>query len=132
MSDSKNPIATDRFAENQGVYAIGEVVQHYADAGKLKTAEEAILRRLRGRIQDACLLDIGVGGGRTTSHLLAISADYTGVDYAPEMVAACRAKYPGVNFQEADPEVQKDKAWILFLPDAGYRLCHFVHSSTPH
>ena len=102
MSETQKQPASDRFAENQGVYAIGEVVKHYADAGKLKTAEEAILRRLGPQIQGKRLLDIGVGGGRTTSHLLALSTDYIGVDYSGEMVGVCRAKYPGVNFQEAD------------------------------
>src|SRR5262245_18761370 len=102
MPESPNQTAPDPFAKNQDVYGIGEVVQHYADAGKLKAAEEAILRRFGPQIEGKCLLDIGVGGGRTTPHLLALSQDYIGIDYSAEMVSACRAKYPGINFQEAD------------------------------
>jgi SAM-dependent methyltransferase len=102
MSDPQTSTASDPFARNQANYASGDLVQFYAGGGKLKLAEEVILRRLRPRLQGGALLDIGVGGGRTTSHLLAISADYTGVDFSPLMVEACREKFPGATFQEAD------------------------------
>lgn len=48
------------------------------------------------------ILDLGVGAGRTTPVLLQISADYTGIDYVPEMVEQCRARFPQVNYAHAD------------------------------
>lgn len=51
-------------------------------------------------VREACahapILDLGVGGGRTVPILRAISNDYVGLDYTPELVSACRARYPGV------------------------------------
>jgi len=47
------------------------------------------------------ILDIGVGGGRT-SHCLAENASrYVGIDFAPEMVRICRKKYPQWEYMEA-------------------------------
>lgn len=40
------------------------------------------------------VLDIGVGGGRTSPYLAENSSRYVGIDYAPEMIETCRQKYP--------------------------------------
>jgi len=42
------------------------------------------------------ILDLGVGAGRTVPLLRAISTDYVGLDYTPQLVHACQAKYPDV------------------------------------
>lgn len=39
------------------------------------------------------MLDIGVGGGRTTHHFAPLVRDYTGIDYSAEMVAACQQRF---------------------------------------
>lgn len=39
------------------------------------------------------MLDLGVGGGRTTLHFAPRVQSYLGVDYAPAMVAACQARF---------------------------------------
>jgi SAM-dependent methyltransferase len=48
------------------------------------------------------ILDLGVGGGRTTAYLSSIAARYVGVDYASEMIAACRKKFPHLEFEVGD------------------------------
>ena len=48
------------------------------------------------------ILDLGVGGGRTTPYLSSVAGRYVGVDYAPEMIAACRKKFPKLEFQVAN------------------------------
>ncbi len=57
-------------------------------------------------VREACaglpILDLGVGGGRTVPILRAISRDYVGLDYTPELVSACQAKYPGVRVLRGD------------------------------
>ncbi len=94
---------TSETPDNRHIYSKGEVVHHYADAeAKLKTGEAGIFARLGPELQGLRILDIGVGAGRTTPHLLEFSRDYVGVDYSPEMVAVCAEKYPGVQFLEAD------------------------------
>lgn len=40
------------------------------------------------------ILDVGVGGGRTSEYLARSAARYVGIDYAPEMIQICRKKYP--------------------------------------
>jgi SAM-dependent methyltransferase len=48
----------------------------------------------------AAILDIGVGGGRTSQYLAGTAARYVGIDYAPEMVRICREKYPQREYME--------------------------------
>lgn len=44
------------------------------------------------------ILDIGVGGGRTTEYLSKNCSRYVGIDYAPAMLEICRKKYPQWEF----------------------------------
>jgi ubiquinone/menaquinone biosynthesis C-methylase UbiE len=48
------------------------------------------------------ILDLGVGGGRTTPHLSSVAGRYVGADYSGEMIAACRKKFPGLQFETLD------------------------------
>ncbi|HUN43594.1 MAG TPA: class I SAM-dependent methyltransferase [Acetobacteraceae bacterium] len=50
----------------------------------------------------APILDIGVGGGRTTPLMRAISTNYCGIDYIPEMVAIARRRFPDADFRVMD------------------------------
>ena len=78
---------------NQKAYAALRIVQHYAQLQALQPAEQAVLDRLRDRLPAMKMLDIGVGGGRTTKHFAAIVADYTGIDYSAAMIAACKKRF---------------------------------------
>ena len=40
------------------------------------------------------VLDIGVGGGRTSPYLAGNASRYVGIDYASKMIEICREKYP--------------------------------------
>jgi ubiquinone/menaquinone biosynthesis C-methylase UbiE len=40
------------------------------------------------------ILDMGVGGGRTSPYLAETASRYVGIDYSPEMLQICREKYP--------------------------------------
>lgn len=85
---------------NLGVYRDPEVVSHYASLDYLTACE--------GHLFDACLtpgmaiLDMGVGGGRTTPYLSQKASRYVGVDYSDEMVRLCRDKFPHLEFLVAD------------------------------
>ena len=83
-------------------YRQGDVVQWYASREDLKPAEAAIFDSLEPGLRQARLLDIGVGGGRTTVHLRDRVADYVGVDYSPDLVAATAARFPGSRIELAD------------------------------
>ncbi|MGF1536366.1 MAG: class I SAM-dependent methyltransferase [Elainellaceae cyanobacterium] len=81
---------------NQKTYSAAGVVQHYAQLSRLQPAEQAILERFRERLPEMALLDVGVGGGRTTQHFAPLAGEYVGIDSSPEMVAACRRRCPEV------------------------------------
>jgi SAM-dependent methyltransferase len=48
------------------------------------------------------ILDIGVGGGRTTGPLLSMFEKYIGIDYSEKMVAAAKLLYPGIDLRTMD------------------------------
>jgi SAM-dependent methyltransferase len=75
-------------------------VSYYAAATQLQPAESELFNKhLRPNIS---ILDIGVGGGRTTPYLAQLSHHYVGIDYSEEMVRACRSKYPSQRFELCD------------------------------
>ena len=87
-------------AANLLVYRNSEVVSHYASLDYLTPCErflfDAYLR------PGTAILDIGVGGGRTTPYLSRLASRYVGVDYSEEMIGACRSKFPELEFRVAD------------------------------
>jgi len=87
---------------NREIYEDQRTARHYRGMGDLFAAERAALTLVAESCRGARILDLGVGGGRTTPYLLAISSAYTGADYADAMVQACRERYPGVRFELAD------------------------------
>ncbi len=78
---------------NQNAYTTARIVQHYAQLGALQPAEKTVFDLLHDRLPGMKMLDIGVGGGRTTKHFAAIVADYTGIDYSAAMIAACKQRF---------------------------------------
>ena len=87
---------------NRTAYATAEVVDWYDHLEIILKPEEVILKKITPVIRDKRLLDIGIGGGRTTKFLLEISRDYTGIDYTPRCVEIVRRKYPNANTLSGD------------------------------
>jgi SAM-dependent methyltransferase len=79
---------------NRRAYTSKSVLSWYQELELIQKAELAILEKISPQLKDGRLLDIGLGGGRTTAFLLPISRDYVGIDYAPDLVAAAKQKYP--------------------------------------
>jgi ubiquinone/menaquinone biosynthesis C-methylase UbiE len=64
------------------------------------------------------ILDIGVGGGRTSPYLAKSASRYVGIDYAPEMVRLCRRKYPQWEYCESsaiDLSCFQDKSFDVIV-----------------
>jgi len=78
------------------------VVRHYVRSTGLQGAEIGILSRIQSTFRHKRILDIGVGGGRTTLALLNISKDYIGIDISPEMITEFRRCYPSIAFEVCD------------------------------
>jgi ubiquinone/menaquinone biosynthesis C-methylase UbiE len=63
---------------------------------RLFPVEDAILTSVKEAIRGKAILEIGVGSGRVTPHLRALTERYVGIDYSPTMIEAARALYPDV------------------------------------
>jgi SAM-dependent methyltransferase len=93
-SDTKPDSAPD---PNIPVYNAPAVAEYYAALNYLTACERLLFDTyLRPGM---AILDLGVGGGRTTPYLSSIASRYAGIDYAPEMVAVCRKKFPELEFE---------------------------------
>src|SRR5215475_4020033 len=78
---------------NHRYYETVGVAEEYGVDCDVTAAEELILDLLRHDARSESLLEVGIGGGRTTPHLLAIAKDYVGVDYSKRRVELCRQKF---------------------------------------
>nr|HEX4314956.1 class I SAM-dependent methyltransferase [Kofleriaceae bacterium] len=81
-----------------GVYSVDASMRRSG----LDLPERAALEAIEDTVRGRPILDLGVGGGRTTFDLRELSPDYVAIDYSPEMVAACRARYPDVDVRVGD------------------------------
>jgi SAM-dependent methyltransferase len=90
---------------NRKVYGSAEAARYYVEAVEgigLLEEERAILDRFGDLWRGKSLLDIGVGGGRTTPHFLDLCGHYVGIDFVEQMVRLCRERFPGVDFRCRD------------------------------
>ena len=78
---------------NRKTYAMPSIVRYYTQLNRLQPAEKTILRLLKHQLPTMTMLDLGVGGGRTTQYFSPKVAKYIGVDYCPEMIAACQKRF---------------------------------------
>jgi SAM-dependent methyltransferase len=79
---------------NKRTYARKDVLDWYDNLDFILKPERVILEKIAPLIRNKKLLDIGIGGGRTTKLLLEISKDYTGIDYTHRSVEITASKYP--------------------------------------
>jgi len=77
-----------------------EVVDYYKKAEGLQPSEAYLFKRYLK--PGMSILDIGVGGGRTTPYLSKIAARYVGADYSNAMVEVCKKRFPALEFCHAD------------------------------
>ncbi len=79
---------------NQSTYSRADVLTYYQSLETLFETEKVLFEKLFPTIKDSKILDIGVGGGRTTKFLLQVSNDYIGVDYVAQFAKETGEKYP--------------------------------------
>jgi SAM-dependent methyltransferase len=97
MADTKPGSNSD---PNILIYNAPAVAEYYAALNYLTPCEQLLFEAYLKPAM--AILDLGVGGGRTTPYLSSIAARYVGVDYAAEMIARCRKKFPHLEFEVAD------------------------------
>ncbi len=79
--------------KNKTTYSRSNIVRYYKQLGLLQPAEKTILELFRDRLPTMKMLDIGIGGGRTTQYFGTLTAEYIGIDYSTEMIAACQQRF---------------------------------------
>ncbi len=93
-------------ANIKDAYNLQNVVTDYAQQSWLQAPEETILRLVLPVLTTARMLDMGVGGGRTTLHFAKWVREYVGADYVESMVLECRKRFAGypahISFQACD------------------------------
>lgn len=71
----------------------------------LDKPELTIFNEVKPRLSAIRMLDIGVGGGRTTHFFAPCTKEYVGIDYSDAMIESCKPKYnnlPNVSFYVCD------------------------------
>jgi SAM-dependent methyltransferase len=96
---------------NRAAFERASVVAEYAaGAAELFPQERPIFERFRDHYLCKRVLDIGVGGGRTTSILAPRASRYVGIDYSQAMVDACKSRYPYADVRQGDARDLSDFA----------------------
>lgn len=89
-----------RTQRNLEIYNAPDVTNYYAGLTYLSPCERLLFETYIP--SNAEILDLGVGGGRTTAFLSGKASRYVGVDNSPGMIEFCRKKFPGLEFAVAD------------------------------
>ena len=79
--------------DQKKIYNHVRISRDYARRDYLDSPELKIIEELRDVLPKLNMLDMGVGGGRTTRYFLSLVNSYIGADYAPNMIAECRKKF---------------------------------------
>jgi ubiquinone/menaquinone biosynthesis C-methylase UbiE len=78
---------------NKKIYENLGVVKSYSKMRYLQKPEEIILNRLKSKLKNMNMLDIGVGGGRTTLHFAKLTKEYIGIDFSKNMIKVCKKRF---------------------------------------
>lgn len=95
---------------NQNTYSRDDVIKYYQKLEPLFEAEKVLFEKLLPTIKDSKLLELGIGGGRATKHLLQISVDYVGLDYVAKFAEETGKKFPSAKILCGDARNLSDFA----------------------
>jgi ubiquinone/menaquinone biosynthesis C-methylase UbiE len=101
---------------NKNTYESQDVVKSYSAQEDLQKPEETILNSLKNRLGNMRMLDIGVGGGRTTLHFAGLVKEYIGIDYSENMIKSCKMRFKN-HPENMSFEVCDAKAVEIFKDD---------------
>ena len=102
-------------------WGASDVVSRFATRGFSDPGEEAAFAAVAAHARGD-VLDIGVGGGRTTGLLAPGARSYVGVDISQEMLALARSRFPGRDLREGNA------VDLAGLADAAYDLVVFSYN----
>ena len=77
---------------NKDTFEAHDIVKNYLTQTYLHKPERTILNLFKNRLKNMRMLDVGIGGGRTTHHFARLVKEYVGIDYSEKMIDACNKK----------------------------------------
>jgi SAM-dependent methyltransferase len=83
--------------KNLQVYNSQQVVDWYRQLRQIIPVEEKIFSEWKSLLAQGKVLDMGIGGGRTTAYLLERCGSYTGIDYSENFVNSVKKEFPNAN-----------------------------------
>ncbi len=83
---------------NKTTYKSQEIVEYYLKKEGLFGSEQVLLDKIKDKLGNMKMLDIGVGGGRTTAYFAKLCKEYVGIDYSTEMINSCKKRFPEFTF----------------------------------
>src|SRR4051812_23295021 len=86
----------------ESAYGSKTIFDWYNNLGFLYPAEKVLFRNLADKIVGKKILDIGIGGGRTTDYFAKLDCDYTGVDYIEDFARSVSEKYKHLTIKQCD------------------------------
>src|SRR5690349_7979279 len=92
----------DISALNRASWSTPLAVANFSDQGFVDAGEQAAFLAVASRVRGQPAIDIGVGTGRTVPLVRLLTDDYVAMDYAPDMVVACRHNHPDVDVRIGD------------------------------
>ena len=109
---------------NREVYELKETVERFAVQSHLQKPEQTVFDMFQSSFANMTILDIGVGGGRTTCHFAPVAKKYVAIDYAENMIQACDQRF-GEVYQRACFEVCDVRDMSRFEDDYFDVICAF-------
>ena len=76
------------------MYGKKKIANYYGKLNHLFEPEKVIFSEFKDRLKDMRMLDIGVGGGRTTNFFAKYAKEYTGIDCSKAMIDICKKRFP--------------------------------------
>jgi ubiquinone/menaquinone biosynthesis C-methylase UbiE len=81
------------YSSNKEIFESSNIVNYYSTLEGLQKPEEAIINLLLPDLKHMRMLDIGVGGGRTSKYFSDLVKEYIGIDYSEKMIEACQKRF---------------------------------------
>src|SRR4051812_15302485 len=86
----------------ESTYSSKNVIDWYDKLNFLFPGEKTLFEKYSDKIIGKKILDIGIGGGRTTGYFSTLDCDYTGVDYIEDFANLVASKYKSLTIRQCD------------------------------
>jgi ubiquinone/menaquinone biosynthesis C-methylase UbiE len=86
---------------NLEAYSSKEAVKVYEKSAGLTPDESKVIEKIFTK-RGATILDVGVGGGRTTKYFYDNGFNVIGIDYSEPLIRMAKERYPEINFEVMD------------------------------